>query len=174
MSQEIDLHIAFERGIMCLAAIHHLSSSSPCAEDQFRRVLGRVRRDADIAAHYARRYLESGGSMPRRSFFEECELLLRENGAVEARADSGAISESTTEEKATQPRSGQKLLASHDANKHDRLAAVVPSESPMSNQSLETEEELAEAVLLVTEGLKMFRWEQERRRALHPPFKSAG
>jgi hypothetical protein len=172
LSQEIDLHIAFERGIMCLAAIHHLSSSSPCAEDQFRRVLGRVRRDADIAAHYARRYLESGGSMPQRSFFEECELLLRES--EEARADSGAISELTTEEKTTQPRSGQKLLAYHDAKRHDRLPAVVPPESPLSNQSLETEEELAEAVLLVTQGLKMFRWEQERRRALHPPFKSAG
>jgi hypothetical protein len=81
LSIEIDLHIALEHGLMSIAGILHVSSS-PCSDANFRRLLARIRRDADIAAHYARRYLENGGPVPRRSFFEEVEAILDEERSI--------------------------------------------------------------------------------------------
>lgn len=157
MSLEIDLQIAFEHGLMSLAGILYVSSS-PCSEDDVRRVLARVRRDADIAAHYARRYLESGGPVPRRSFFEELEALLKEKGAVEASA-AGA------ERWRTSPRPGPRVLPSSSAGRYLTAPAQVWYQSlfPKPTAPSGSTQELAGALRLVIQGLHMFRRERELR-----------
>jgi hypothetical protein len=162
LSQDIDLQIAFEHGLMALAGILYVSSS-PCGEDDFRRLLARVRRDADIAAHYARRYLESGGPMPQRSLFEEL-ALLQEERAAEASAGGAEC----RREPAT-PRPGPEVLPFSKAGRLGTASASSYQAPPVPYQYLPPKalapsrsiQELSGALRLVIQGLQMFRQERE-------------
>ena len=157
MSLEIDLHIAIEHGLMSIAGILHVSSS-PCSEDDFRRVLARVRRYADIAAHYARRYLESGGPVPPRSFFQELEAILREE-----RATSAAGAERWR--RPASPRPGPNVLPFSRAEwlRTEPAPVSYQSTSPKALAAPGSTQDLAGALRLVIQGLHMFRRARELR-----------
>jgi len=147
LSLEIDLQIALEHGLFSLAGILYVSSS-PCNEDKFRRVLGRVRKDADIAAHYARRYLESGGPVPPRSIFEEIEALLIERETAETSSWTGKLSTAP----ASYPPIFPKALTT-------LFCREVLGPSPVRDQAAPpgSTQDLARALRLVIQGLYLFR-----------------
>ena len=140
MSEEVDLFIAIEHGLLVLAGIRYVSAS-PCSEEVFRRVQARLRRDADIAAHYARRYLESGAPVPRKSFFEVLDDIFQERGAGEA---SGAGAEHII--KLGMPGPGPRELPFHKEGRFHAASAAAQGSI----------RELTGALGLFTLGLQMF------------------